>query len=319
MTPLRIVAPEAYARLVLPQTAALWAGKRDLKAYITDNLEIARSRFGRRHYRTIGFFEGRALVSSFKQYERMLQHDGRRLRGFGIGAVFTPTALRGRGYATAMLASALDVARGNGYDVAYLFSDVGPHFYGSIGFVQIPSREIALRADSLPNKRLTLRVLTESNWTGVARCFDICAGGRTIFERTPLIWQWIRLLMRQRSEHPSGQQTNLFVRHGRGVGAYVLGVRIPARDAYVVDEYGFADPEAAQTVPALLRAAAGDLRRIAGWLPPSGAREMIPKGSVRQRRNAILMVAPLSLDGARFASSLMRKANADYCWPTDHI
>jgi hypothetical protein len=196
---------------------------------------------------------------------------------------------------------------------------VRPQFYSSIGFTEIASREIVLRADTLPNRRLSLRSLNESDWKGVARCFDICAGGRTVFERTPLIWQWIRMLMRQRSEHPYGQQTNLFVRRGRGVGAYVLGVRVPERDVYVVDEYGFADGEAAETVPALLRAAAGDLRRIAGWLPPTGAREMIPRGSVRPRRGAIFMIAPLSLAGARLTAALARKGNADYCWPTDHI
>jgi GNAT superfamily N-acetyltransferase len=317
--PLRTVAPEAYARLVLPHTAPLWAGKRDVKTYITDNLEIARSRFGKRHFRTIGLFDGRTLVSSFKRYDRILEHAGSRLRGFGIGAVFTPSALRGRGYATAMLASALDSARTNGYDVAFLFSDVRPHFYASIGFTEIPSREIVLRADMLPNRRMTLRSLSESDWKGVGRCFDICAGGRTVFERTPLIWQWIRMLMRQRSEHPSGQQTNLLVRRGRGVGAYVLGTRVPERDVYVVDEYGFADGEAAEIVPGLLRAAAGDLRRVVGWLPPAGARDVIPKGSVRPRRSAIFMIAPLSLEGARLTAALTRRAGADPCWPTDHV
>jgi GNAT superfamily N-acetyltransferase len=317
--PLRTVAPEAYARLVLPYTAEVWGGKRDIKTYISDNLEVARSRFGRRHFRTIGLYDGRALVSSFKRYDRILIHGDWRLRGFGIGAVFTPPALRGRGYATAMLASSLDLARASGYDLAFLFSDVRPHFYSSIGFAEIPSREIVLRADTLPNRRLTLRALTEADWKGVSRCFDICGGGRTIFERTPLIWQWLRMRMRQRSEHPGGQQTNLFVRRGRGVGAYVLGVRVPERDAYLVDEYGFADGEAAETVPALLRAAAGDLRRIAGWLPPAGAREMIPQGSVRPRRGAIFMIAPLTLEGGRLSAALSRRTNADPCWATDHI
>ena len=317
--PLRTVTPEAYARLVLPQSAPLWAGKRDLKAYISDNLEVARSRFGKRHYRTIALFEGRTLVSSFKRYDRILEYAGRRLRGFGIGAVFTPPGMRGRGYATAMLATALDLARANGYDLAFLFSDVRPHFYSSIGFTEIPSREIVLRADTLPTRRLAMRALVEADWKSVSRCFDMCGGGRTIFERTPLIWQWIRMRMRQRSEHPSGQPTNLFVRRRRGIGAYVLGARVPERDVYVVDEYGFADEEAAQTVPALLRAAAGDLRRIAGWLPPAGARELIPKGSVRARRTAIFMIAALSPEGARLAAALTRKARFDYCWPTDHI
>lgn len=316
---LRVVAAEAYARIVLPETAPLWAGKRNLETYVTNSLEIARSRFGRRHYRTMGVFEGKRLVSSFKRYDRSVERDGHRLRAFGIGAVFTPQPFRKRGYATAMLGEALDVARAEGYDIAYLFSDVRPQFYAAIGFAEVPSRSIVLRADTLADSRLTLKALTEADWNRVSRCFTLCAGGGTIFERTPLIWTWIRMRMRQGSEHQAGQQTNLAVRRGRGLAAYVLGVRLPESDTYVVDEYGYADEAAALTIPALLRAAAGDLRRVAGWLPPVRARDVVPKGAVRKRRTAIFMAAPLSSKGARLLAALAQKGNADPCWATDHI
>ncbi len=316
---LRIVAAETYARIVLPETAPLWAGKRDLETYVANSLEIARSGFGRRHYRTMGIVEGKRLVSSFKRYDRCMERDGQRLRAFGIGAVFTPQPFRRRGYATAMLGEALDVARAEGYDLAYLFSDVHPQFYTDLGFTQVPSRSIVLRADALADKRLTLKALTEADWNRVSRCFTLCAGGGTIFERTPLIWTWIRMRMRQGWEHQAGQETNLAVRRGHGIAAYVLGVRLPERDTYVVDEYGYADEDAALTIPALLRAAAGDLRRVAGWLPPIRARDLVPKGSVRKRRTAIFMLAPLSSKGARLPTALAQKGRADPCWATDHI
>lgn len=316
---LQPIAPETYARQVLVHTAALWAGKRDIDTYVADNLEIARSAFGKRHYRTIGLYESRSLLASCKQYDRTL-HDGtRRLRATGIGAVFTTDALRGRGYATAMVASVLDRARSGGYDLAYLFSDIGAPFYGAIGFTEMPSREISLRADTLPSRRTIVTQLRDGDWNGVRRCFDLAQRGRVHFDRTALVWQWIVTRMRQRWEHPEGQPFNLVVRHGRGVGAYVLGTRLPKRDAYVVDEYGFADEEAALTIPSLMRAAAGDLRRIIGWLPPHGARELLPRGAVRKRRSPILMMAPLSQNGARLVRDLSASRPGDCCWATDHI
>lgn len=316
---LRTIAPDAYARLVLPHTAPLWAGKRDLQTYAADILAIARSPFGRRHYRTVGLYDGRTLLSSFKAYDRTM-HDGRaKLRALGIGAVFTPEKFRGRGYATAMLGTALDRARGDGYDLAYLFSDIGPQFYTEVGFVILPSRQFTLRADGLPSKRLTVAQLRESDWNAVRRCYELSARSHLRFERTPLVWEWIRLRMRQKTEHGTGQTFNLTIRHGRGIGAYVFGVRIPERDTYFVDEFGFADETAALAIPALLRAAAGDLGRISGWLPPAGAREFLPKSSVRSRREPVLMALPLSQPGASVMKKLTERQAPDCCWGTDHV
>jgi hypothetical protein len=204
--------------------------------------------------------------------------------------------------------------------VAYLFSDVRPQFYTELGFRELPSREISLRADALPGKRIELARLEERDWHGVRRCYDLCERSRPAgFFRTPLVWDWIRMRMRQGSEHSVGQETNLVVRYGRGVGAYVFGVRAPERDAYLLDEYGFADDAAAETIPSLLRAAAGDLQRVIGWLPPAGARELLPKGAVRKRRTAICMIAPLSAKGTKLARKLVAATVGDACWSTDHI
>jgi GNAT superfamily N-acetyltransferase len=317
---LRDVDANAYARQVLPQTAALWAAGRDFRTYVAHNLEIARSPYGRRHFRTIGLFDGKQMVASFKRYDRTMHLGQQRLRAFGIGAVFTPPEFRRHGYAGVMLAQALDRARADGYDAAFLFSDIAPQFYVLLGFKQFPSREISLRADALPSARLAPELLRENDWSGLQRCYDLGERGRAAgFLRSPLVWDYMRLRMRQESEPGEGPQTNLVVRHGRGVGAYVLGARVPERDAYVVSEFGFAGASAAEAIPALLRAAAGDLHRIVGWLPPSGAREALPKGSLRNRRRAIFMAAPLSSAGKRLIRMLAETKAADSCWHADHV
>jgi hypothetical protein len=218
-----------------------------------------------------------------------------------------------------MIAAVLDRARSDGYDLAYLFSDIRPQFYQAIGFSKLPSREIVLRADALPSRRLAVVPLIEKDWPAIRRCFDLASRGHVRFERTPLVWEWVRSHLDQQLNRHGGQPFHLTVRHGRGIGAYVLGRRIPHRDTYYLEEFGFADDLAASVVPGLLRAAAGDLRRIAGWLPPHGAREILPRGNVRSRRSSIMMAAPLSAAGARVVTRSTQPGASDLCWEAEHI
>jgi len=311
---------EAYARDVLPLTAELWAGRRDFETFVAQTNEIAACGYGQRHYRTVGLHDGTQVVATMKRYERTVHFGTLRLQAVGIGAVFTPSDFRSRGYASAMLAMLLDQARADGYDFAYLFSDILPKFYNDLGFTTLPSRSMSLRADGLAGSRIEVQRLEETDWTGIRRCFELGERLRSWgFVRTPLVWDWVRLRFRHDSEHPIGVQTNLVVRRGRGIAAYVLGARAPEHDAYLVDEYGFADAEAALLVGPLLRAAAGDLRRVTGWLPPDPAREVLSRASIRKRAKAIFMAAPLSRIGSEWLAAATVRSNADSVWSTDHI
>ncbi len=317
---LREIPPDRYAREVLPLTAELWAGRRSFDEYVAQTLEIASGKYGRRHYRTMGLYDGTKLVASFKRYERALRDGSRRLDAIGFGAVFTPKEHRGRGYASIMLATELDSARREGCALAYLFSDIRPQFYTPLGFRELPSRTLTLAADALPSRRLSLAPLSHEHWSAVRHCFELRERGRAAgFVRTPTVWDWVATRTRHGSEHGAGHAANLVVRRSRGVCAYVFGVRVPERDTYVVDEFGFADDAAAETIPALLRAAAGDLRRVTGWLPPDGARALLPKGTTRKRTRSLLMMAPLLPAGEELASALTLRSPSDFCWATDHI
>jgi predicted N-acetyltransferase YhbS len=317
---LREIAPEVYARDVLPLTAPLWAGRRTFDVYAEQTLETARSGYGRRHYRTIGLFDGATLVASFKRYERVIRDGERELQAIGFGAVYTPAEFRGRGYASFMLAAELDRARSAGCELAYLFSDIRPQFYTPFGFVELPSRDLTLRAAALPAQRVRPAQLAAGDWNGVRRCFASCERERCAgFARSQSVWGWITMRIKHGSEHSAGHAFNLVVRRGRGVRAYVLGARVPERDAYVVDEYGHAGEDSAALIPALLRAAAGDLRRIVGWLPPAGARDLMPKGTTRKRKRSILMMVPLRPDGRRVVDRLSAERGGDFCWATEHI
>lgn len=317
---LREISAERYARIVLPLTAELWAGRRPFDAYVRQTLQLAGSVYGKRHYATMGLYDGPVLVASFKRYERAVQDGAQRLRAFGFGAVFTSPEYRGRGYASVMLAMALDAARADGYDVAFLFSDIRPQFYAALGFRALPSRAFSLPADALPSRRLApVRLESDEHWRGVRRCYDFstrCSGAG--FARNAALWRWMRLRVAQASEYGVGDGVHLVVRRQNAVQAYVLGVRIPQRDTYVVDEYGFGNAEAAATIPALLRAAAGDLRRVSGWLPPAAARDVLPRLSVRKRSGAVLMMLGLQAQGTRFVERTAAE-NLELGWATDHI
>ena len=321
MLALATLGADEYVRDVLPHSERLWAGDRDFEQYVAEFRATASSAWGRRRFRTLGLRIDGELVASCKRYARVLRAGDRTFEAAGIGAVFTPEELRGRGYATAMLGAFLDAERANGTDLAYLFSDIRPTFYEHLGFLRLPSRTITLRADTLPSERIAIVALGDADEAAVRRTFESGEARRPLaFARTPLDWEWQRL--RAASHEHAGQPIRFGLRRGRTLAAYVTGRRVPSADAFVLDEFAYARDDDARTIPALLRAAAGDLRKVQGWLPPAGARGALPRGAVRTRRDAIAMVVPLSAafraawTPARTAAST---TDADPLWSTDHI
>lgn len=316
---LREIPAGVYARDILPLTAPIWAGGRSFDEYVAQTLAIAHSDYGGRHYRTLGLYDGPTCVASFKRYERTIMQNSDRMRAFGLGAVFTPPNLRGRGYASVMIAMALDRARAQGYALAFLFSDIRPQFYASLGFRELPSRRFTLHADALPSTRLELTSLTGAERSGVRRLFELTAGrASTGFARNAQVWNWIELRMQQVSQRTDIAQANLAAwRRGR-IAAYVLGTRQPQKDAYVLREFGYADG-ADELVAPLLRAAAGDMRQLIGWLPPHGDRDRLIRPNVRKRSDAVFMIAPLRESGEGLLRSIASDRRSDFCWATDHV
>jgi GNAT superfamily N-acetyltransferase len=320
---LRITAlsPAEYVRDVLPLTASIWAGERSFDAYVAEFENTCASGYGKRRFRTLGLLVDGALVASCKRYQRELRCGEREFRAAGIGAVYTPETLRGRGYASALLGAFLDAERNAGTDFVYLHCDIHPAFYERLGFVQVPSRLITLRADTLPSERVAARTLGDADWPAVERCFAALDATRPFaFARPPLVWEWLR--MRARSSELGGVYVRLGVARGRKLVAYVLGRRFAATDAFALDEFAYADAAAAAIVPALIRNAAGDLRKVTGWLPPDPARGVLPRGAVRPRRTAISMLLPLSVAAKsawQRAAPAVLSAAADPCWNGDHV
>jgi predicted N-acetyltransferase YhbS len=315
------LSPAEYVRDVLPQSAAIWAGDRNFAEYAAEFGAITASGFGRRRFRTLGLSLDGDIVTSCKRYQRELRCGERTFRAAGIGAVFTPESARGRGYATAFLGALLDAERAGGTDFVYLFSDIHPAFYERLGFVRLPSRAIVLRADTLPHARIAARTLGDDDWPAIERCFGALDATRPFtLTRPPLVWEWLRL--RARSTESGGVLVRLGIMRGRRLVAYVLGRRFPAVDSFALDEFAYVDDEAGGLVTALIRNAAGDLRKVTGWLPPAPARALVPRGAVRARREAVAMVLPVSAAAAtawQHSGDVVRDSTADPWWNADHV
>ncbi|TAM91763.1 GNAT family N-acetyltransferase [bacterium] len=317
---------EEVAMHVLPETFKLWGHERPYEQYVADLHEIEHSSFGKRSFSFCGVRDEHGNVQScFKRYGREATWEGRRLRAIGIGAVFTLPGERRRGLASLMLGAFLDRERQEGSDLAFLFSDVHPAFYERLGFAALPSRSFTVRASSLQRGRAAISAMEDGDIGGVRKCYDAGAARRPFaLVRTPVIWDMIRMRERQDEVSPAhrfAQPVRLVVREGRVVRAYVKGWRQPRRDAYVLDEMGALEGYE-ELLPTLISAAIGDLGKVAGWLPPAPERDALPRGSVKRRSNAVLMVAPLS----RTAQALWQQggpamvhAAADPFWSTDHI
>jgi GNAT superfamily N-acetyltransferase len=317
---LRELSVRDYARDVLPRTASLWAAGRSLERYVADIGALARTPYGRAHYATYGLYEGNRLTSSCKRYERTIAIGERSLEAVGFGAVFTPPELRGRGYAKLMLAAALDDARRRGCDVAFLFSDIAPSFYAQLGFVEMPSRSFVIAARELPERHIAVRPLTIRSLPAARALFTRGESARAwAFQRTAAYHAWAFLRHRQASEHPGSDPIALAVRGRSGLHAYVIGARCPADDTFYLDECACDGEHDAELLLALLRAAAGDLRRIGGWLPPEPVRSLLPRPRVCKRRDAVFMATALSPDGERWLAVARTTADACDPWSTDHI
>jgi GNAT superfamily N-acetyltransferase len=316
------VSTDDYVRSVLPETHSLWGGKRDFDTYAADFRATAGSPYVKRRPFTVGLQIDGVLGASCKLYDRELSWGAKTLRAVGIGAVFTPPTLRGRGYASALLGAVLDDETAAGRDLAYLFSDIHPAFYERLTFRKLPSRVFTARAASLDGSPAGATPIEKADWPLVRRCFDALEAGRPwTFKRTPLVWSWLRRRLEPPSEKGT-QPVQIAIKKQRTIVAYVIGRRVLRDDAFVIDDFAYAGEAGRARVPALLRAATGDLSRIAGWLPPSPAREVLPRGSVRARKSAIAMLATLSSGGRawwRANGTEIGASRADPFWDADHV
>jgi GNAT superfamily N-acetyltransferase len=137
---------EAYFRGVQP----IWGGGLNPERFVAFQRHLADSREAGDRYRLLGLFEGDRLLSAMKAYDLRGSYGGVPLRLLGIGAVYTPPALRRHGHARHMLELAMDDHRRRGFEAAVLFSDIGGEYYERLGFHELESDQCVAEAADLP-------------------------------------------------------------------------------------------------------------------------------------------------------------------------
>lgn len=144
---------------ILKETHRIWSGGLTFYAYLDYLERQTSSPWGRRNLSmralqmpgATGLAEG--IVTSCKTYNltlraRSLAGQPRHLNFVGLGAIYTPEAHRGKGYARTLLDLLKEEAWAQGRDGMLLFSDIGSDFYGSCGFLEMSAATFTLEINA---------------------------------------------------------------------------------------------------------------------------------------------------------------------------
>jgi GNAT superfamily N-acetyltransferase len=145
-----VAARNAILEHILDETWRIWSDGLTREAYARYNAAQMKTPWGRQFLDRVALVDGGRALSSAKRYMLRARLDGQQIRLLGIGAVFTPPALRSRGSAAALIEKMIDDARRDGVDGALLFSEIGAAYYERFGFVPIPRDVLWLRVVEKP-------------------------------------------------------------------------------------------------------------------------------------------------------------------------
>jgi GNAT superfamily N-acetyltransferase len=145
-----VSARDGILEAILDETWRIWSDGLSRDAYSRYNDAQMKTPWGRRFLDRVALVDGGRPLASAKRYLFRAHLDGRAIRVMGIGAVFTPPAVRSRGSATALIEQLLEDARADGVDCALLFSEIGASYYERFGFAPIPRHVTWLRVIEKP-------------------------------------------------------------------------------------------------------------------------------------------------------------------------
>lgn len=141
-----VVAEGALLEQIFDLTYPIWHEGLSRTAYGHWNVAQTKTSWGRTRLHRFALLDERGeLLATAKRYRydvRLRGHDGWMC---GFGAVFTPPAVRGHGYAGRLIEALVERERAAGALLAALFSEIGAAFYERLGFAVIPFDEVTVR------------------------------------------------------------------------------------------------------------------------------------------------------------------------------
>ncbi len=136
-----VTAGEGQLLEILESTYPIWGEGLTKAAYKNWYRAQRETSWGRARLSRHALVEGGRVLASAKRYDLEARAGGRRLAVAGIGAVFTPPDLRGRGHARELVDALVADAARRGCEQALLFSEIGAAYYERLGFRVVPMWE----------------------------------------------------------------------------------------------------------------------------------------------------------------------------------
>jgi predicted N-acetyltransferase YhbS len=141
-----VAAEGALLEQILDVTFPIWHEGLTRAAYGQWNAAQLKTPWGREHLHRLALVaDDGTLLASLKRYRYDVRIDGRDGWMCGLGAVITPPAQRGHGYAAQLIERVLDRERADGALFASLFSEIGASYYERLGFRTLPLDEVTVR------------------------------------------------------------------------------------------------------------------------------------------------------------------------------
>jgi GNAT superfamily N-acetyltransferase len=299
-----VPARDAVLEHILDETWRIWSDGLTREAYARYNAAQMKTPWGRQFLDRVALVDGDRVLSTAKRYALRARFDGRPIRVLGIGAVFTPPALRSRGSAAALLEKLLEDARRDGVDCALLFSEIGAAYYAQFGFAGIPRDLLWLRAIAKPGAPAILVRTGEERDIGAVTDLLRAAAAPARFALEVDADVVRHSLSKKRllaGLSPPGWRSVEFYIAEEGASAVAFVLLTSSRTGVTLEACGDRDPSGAR-VGAMLQVLRARTPRervpdIAAWLPPGFCPPQVTV--VKQRPASELMMIKSLRDDLR--------------------
>ena len=306
---------------ILDFTFPIWNEGLTRSAYGQWNAAQMKTPWGRQHLRRFALVDDQGrLLATAKRYRHAARVDGQDAFIAGIGAVFTPPDLRGRGYGTAVIERLVEQERQAGASAAALFSEIGADYYERLGFVSIPLDEVTVTVNLKGGSPAMLVRAGDDRDLAEVAAMDRVRSEPVRFalrRDVPLIHYAISKKRLLAGLGPPGlRQLEFFVAE-EGASAVAYVVLSVSANGWTLEEAGDRDPAGARLGAMLQVLAAREpshqLPRIRTWWPR--AFPVPPQWRLTERNDArdLLMIRPLN------ASARPLTADDVFYWRSDYF
>lgn len=307
---------------ILDHTFHVWNEGVSRPAYGQWNRAQARTPWARSHlHRYAAVDDGGRLLATAKQYRFDVRVGGREGWMCGIGAVFTPPAQRGHGYASALVEALVARAQREGALLASLFSEIGPAFYERLGFTGVPLDEVTVTVDRKDGgaPAMLVRAGDERDLEAVAAMHAVRSASAPFALRRDSALVHYALSKRRllAGLGPSGlRQLEFFVAE-EGASAVAYVVLNENANGWTLEEAGDRDPAGARLGAIfqvlLAREPSHRMPLIRAWWPQTFPVPPQVRLTDRSAAKDLFMIRPLS------DVTMPKTADDIFYWHSDHF